>query len=126
MRTGRRSPEARDEVTPRSCPRRGYSAAVSLNDLALVCGRRGEIAEQRLHEGGLIRMHESCIVAALETDTRTRIAREPAAADRAAVVTRVDENMVWQLEQALDRGVEFFRRRLRATGGVQVRTTDVA
>jgi len=71
-------------------------------------------------------MLERRIVAALETDARKRIAREPAATDRAAVVTRVDENVVGQLEQALDRGVEFFRRRLRATACVQVRTTDVA
>ena len=68
----------------------------------------------------------TAVVAALEADRRERITREASAADRAPVVARIDENVVGQLEQTLDRPVEVFRRRLGPAAGVEVRTTDVA
>src|SRR5213078_350888 len=96
------------------------------DDLALVRGSGRQIAEQGLHEAGDVRMFERWVVAALETDARERIARESAATDGTAVVARVDEEVIGQLEQTLNRVMELCGRWLRAAARVQVRTTDVA
>ena len=59
-------------------------------------------------------------MAALEADRRRRVARQAAAADRARVVSRVDQQMVREAEQPLrERAVE--RPRHRVDGRVAVR-----
>ena len=89
-------------------------------------GSGRQIDEQCFGEAGRVRMRESAVVAALEADARERVAREPAAADRTAVVARVDEDVVGELEQALDRGVQLLAAGSGLAAGMQVGTTDVA
>ena len=64
-----------------------------------------QVAKKRLGKVGGIRMLQRVVVAPLEADARERVAREPAPADGTAVVARINEDVVAQLEQALDRPV---------------------
>ena len=87
----------------RSCPSRDGPAAIRGDDLPLVAGAGGRStssASAKLAASG-------CASAELwrrsKPMRREGVAREPAPADRAAVVARIDEHVVGQLEQALDR-----------------------
>ena len=73
--------------------------AVGGDDLLLVGRPRRHVGEQRLGERVGIGEREHRVVGALEADRGERVAGEAAAADRAAVVARVQHDVVGQLEQ---------------------------
>ena len=79
-----------------------------------------------MSEGVRIVEHEHAVVRALEADGREGVAGEPAAADRAAVVARVDEHVVGELEQAEQAGVKRTSLALAVRRDVEIRPPDIA
>ena len=63
---------------------------------------------------------------ALEADRGERVAGETAAADRAPVVARIEDDIVGQLEQPAQARVQQPRLPARVAGDVQVGAADVA
>ena len=86
--------------------RRAHAGAATRPErlAATICswsaGGGGIVGQQRVGELLRIGEREHAVVGALEADRGDRVAGEAAAADRAAVVARVDDDVVGQLEQA--------------------------
>ena len=96
--------------------------AVGGDDPLLPVGAGGHVREQRVGERVRVGELEHRVVRALEADRGERVAREAAAADRAAVVARVEHDVVGQLEQPAETLVQeprlpAQRRRRRAGRG---------
>ena len=72
-------------------------------------GRGGKILEERRHERVLALVLQRFVVVALEADRGERVARQPATADGAADVARVDDHAVIELQELAQP-----RRRARA------------
>ena len=68
---------------------------------------------------------EQRVVTPLEADRGERVAGETAAADRAAVVARIEDDIVGQLEQPAQTFVQQPRLPARVAGDMQVGATDV-
>ncbi|MBA3561361.1 MAG: LysR family transcriptional regulator [Actinobacteria bacterium] len=93
-------------------------AAVRGDDQRLVCRRRRNVDQERIHEGIYISVLERGVVETLEADRRERMAREPATADGPAEMARVDDHPVWELEQLPQRAVQRARKRRRVAFGM--------
>src|SRR5215203_3803794 len=97
------------------------SSPVGRDDLGLLRGRRWDVLHECLGEGVLGVELERLVVAALEPDRRGGIGRQSAAADRAGVVRRVEQQVIRQAEQPLgERAVQRPRHRLHGHGAVRV------
>ena len=83
-------------------PSRGgahLAGAVGGDDPLLLGRARRHVGEQRVGERLRVGEREQRVVGALEADRGERVAGEAAAADRAAVVARIEDDVVGQLEQ---------------------------
>src|SRR4051794_36359198 len=76
------------------------AAAVGGHDLRLLRRRWWDVLEQGLDERLLRFKPKRLVVAALEADRRRRLGGQPAAADRARVVRRVEQQVIGKLEQS--------------------------
>src|SRR5256885_15528877 len=78
-----------------------YTTLFRSDDLCPLLRRGWNLLEQRGDKIGLRTDCQGGVVAALEADRGGRVAREPAAAGRARVVSGIDEQMIRQRQQTL-------------------------
>ena len=87
--------------------------------------RRRHVDEQRFYERILVLVLQRLIVTALESDRGEGVARQPAPADGAADMARIDDHPVIELQQLPHRRVELARKRLGIALRMQVGASDV-